>query len=145
MNYQVSQFTHIPFSPPSVLFPIFLLFSFFPLQARDKCACTDVIAFKPIPFLFGLWASGGGGGSLMLFHWEVWGETQGLKPVQPLSSLLPPRGGREAGGGGEEAGVCVDLPLPSFRETQLLVDPFTIKQKCWIWGGEYAPFIYCWN
>lgn len=72
------------------------------------------------------------------------GETSGVIPVQPLSSLLSPRG-REAGGGGEEEGVCVDLPsLP--LERHLLVDPPLAKETEMLsMVGADAPFISCLN
>lgn len=66
----------------------------------------------------------------------------------PTSHLFSsPRGGREAGGGGEEVVDCVDLPsLPSKRH--LLLVPFLAKERqketkpeILSIGGEDAPLI----
>lgn len=73
--------------------------------------------------------------------------------VGTRSSVLSSKGRRKAGGGGEEAGVWVDLPLPSFppsllSERRLLVEPSLakgkeIKTEMLSMGGEDASFISC--
>lgn len=70
--------------------------------------------------------------------------------VGTRSSVLSSKGRRKAGGGGEEAGVWVDLPLPSFPppscQRRLLVEPSLgkeIKTEMLSMGGEDASFISC--
>lgn len=62
-----------------------------------------VITFNPVPFLF-----------CFLSQMRMLVSESARRHVGTRSSVLSSKGRRKAGGGGEEAGVWVDLPLPSF-------------------------------
>lgn len=62
-----------------------------------------VITFNPVPFLFSF-----------LSQMRMPVSESARRHVGTRSSVLSSKGRRKAGGGGEEAGVWVDLPLPSF-------------------------------
>lgn len=61
-----------------------------------------VITFNPVPFLFSF-----------LSQMRMPVSESARRRVGTRSSVLSSKGRRKAGGGGEEAGVWVDLPLPS--------------------------------
>lgn len=101
-----------------------------------------VITFNPVPFLF-----------CFLSQMRMPVSESARRHVGTRSSVLSSKGRRKAGGGGEEAGVWVDLPLPSFppsllSERRLLVEPSLakgkeIKTEMLSMGGEDASFISC--
>lgn len=95
-----------------------------------------VITFNPIPFLF-----------CFLSQMRMPVSESVRRHMGTRSSVLSSRGRRKAGGGGEEAGVWVDLPLPSLlpsslpSERHLLVEPSLakargkeIKLRCLVWA-----------